>query len=485
MSSTFKHSDPGFLVGKNQSKSFKEVLATSDTSIDFPELKVTTLRGLLALWISKGKVLHLAKPFEYALVGKFPLRQPVIKLTPYLDLSEESSIVLVWLSFPELHPHLFSPHILFGLGSIFGRPIHTDNAITVGSHCSEARILVEMDISKSHPDLVWLGPENLGYIQKVVVEGMPNFCSHCKEVGHRNSVCPKLHSQLGKVVVSFQLNAGSGPIYLVVVNEREKNNVGENGEIGIGTDLNVLSSTAIIVVDPQPDTSPAPVVLALKGFHVSPHNVGVCDVVDPPGGLVSHPSDFVVTVPIGDTRSVAMAHVNIDDANVKLDVNSFEVCLRATSSPSSNAAVGGDVVNAIDGEFFVPCGLVIGEPSLGGLDVPVNDPSNGFDDVSLVHSPNAAVSPDNEIQKVFDMLILIIAKDVLNTHLMLTMKDSCLDQSDCLVGSAFSPCGGVGDVLGDSMDDYYDLYSLNVGRLNQKDFSRGSGKMRGSKSKKY
>lgn len=49
---------------------------------------------------------------------------------------------------------------------------------------SVARILVELDISKSHPNYVWLDPEKFGYIQKVILEGFPSFCSHCKAVGH-------------------------------------------------------------------------------------------------------------------------------------------------------------------------------------------------------------------------------------------------------------------------------------------------------------
>ncbi|KAH0469755.1 hypothetical protein IEQ34_001313 [Dendrobium chrysotoxum] len=37
-----------------------------------------------------------------------------------------------FISFPNLCPHLFSFHILHGLGSLFGRPIQMDNATTIG-----------------------------------------------------------------------------------------------------------------------------------------------------------------------------------------------------------------------------------------------------------------------------------------------------------------------------------------------------------------
>ncbi|KAH0465282.1 hypothetical protein IEQ34_005385 [Dendrobium chrysotoxum] len=177
MSSVFKHSDPDFLACKNHSKSFKDVLFGSDTSVDFPDLKVTTLRGLSTLWISEEEVLHLAKLFDYALVGKFSLRRPVldsirnffstsncrlsndldygrsfvhrsyfvyccfmmlIKWTPFLDLSEEPLIVPVWI--PIWNLCLADRFILImPLLWVLGRPL-----------C----ILVEMDISRSYPDFV-------------------------------------------------------------------------------------------------------------------------------------------------------------------------------------------------------------------------------------------------------------------------------------------------------------------------------------------
>ncbi|KAI0523134.1 hypothetical protein KFK09_005524 [Dendrobium nobile] len=248
--------DPGFLEGKH-SKSFKDILSGFDASKSFPNFRISTIRGMSVLWFSEDEFLHLAKPFAFALVGKFPLKLPdldsirrfffnlklsgkffvtvldqsnvliklsndldygrifahrsyfvfgcfmkVIKWLPLLDLSEESQIVPIWISFPGLRPHLFSPRILFGLGSIFGRPIQTDNATAVGSRPSVARILVEIDISKSFLDSVWLGPETFRYVQKVVFECMPNFCLHCKVVGHKKSECTKLFPHLRPSVVS-------------------------------------------------------------------------------------------------------------------------------------------------------------------------------------------------------------------------------------------------------------------------------------------
>ncbi|KAL0912632.1 hypothetical protein M5K25_018616 [Dendrobium thyrsiflorum] len=120
----------------------------------------------------------------------------LIKWSPSFDVDVESPVVPIWVSFPNLRPHLFSPRILQGLGTIFGRPLKIDQATSVGSRPSVARILVELDVSKQHPDKVWVGPDNLGYVQSVVLENVPSYCLHCKALGHSNADCLVLHPHL-------------------------------------------------------------------------------------------------------------------------------------------------------------------------------------------------------------------------------------------------------------------------------------------------
>ncbi|KAH0453868.1 hypothetical protein IEQ34_018368 [Dendrobium chrysotoxum] len=73
-----KRSDPSFLDCNNPSKSFKDVVSSFDSLNAFLDLKVTTLRGLKALWISEEEVKHLARPFEFVLVRKFPMHRHVL-----------------------------------------------------------------------------------------------------------------------------------------------------------------------------------------------------------------------------------------------------------------------------------------------------------------------------------------------------------------------------------------------------------------------
>ncbi|KAI0497844.1 hypothetical protein KFK09_021082 [Dendrobium nobile] len=82
----------------------------------------------------------------------------------------------------------------------FGRPLKVDNATSVGSRPFVARVLVELDMTKSYPDKVWLGLENLGYIQHVSMEAFPSFWASCKCLGHLSGDCRPLQSTPPNVV---------------------------------------------------------------------------------------------------------------------------------------------------------------------------------------------------------------------------------------------------------------------------------------------
>ncbi|PKU83460.1 hypothetical protein MA16_Dca021855 [Dendrobium catenatum] len=221
--------DPGFLSGSKAPISFKDAVSGFSSSA-FPDLSFSSHHGLPALLISEDEIKSLAKPFEFSLVGRFPGRRPsveairkfcfslklignfsvtvldkrnvliklendfdycrifshrsyfvqncymvVVKWTHHLDIEKDSPIVPIWVSFPHLRPHLFSPRILFGLGSLFGRPLKTDMATASGSRPSLARILVELDVTKKHAEKVWVGSVESGYAQTVIFDEIPFF----------------------------------------------------------------------------------------------------------------------------------------------------------------------------------------------------------------------------------------------------------------------------------------------------------------------
>ncbi|PKU59601.1 hypothetical protein MA16_Dca023458 [Dendrobium catenatum] len=122
----------------------------------------------------------------------------ILKWTPFFDVKEESPIVPIWISFPNLRLHFFNAKVLHALGSIFGRPLQTDKSTASRTRPSVARVLVEVDITKKHAKEVWMGSKAFGYLQKVEFEKVPDFCNHCKTHGHAISKCFKLHPELKK-----------------------------------------------------------------------------------------------------------------------------------------------------------------------------------------------------------------------------------------------------------------------------------------------
>ncbi|KAM3199811.1 putative protein MAL13P1.-like [Capsicum annuum] len=59
---------------------------------------------------------------------------------------------------------------------------------------SMAKVRVELDLLKSHPDSVWVGLEDedsplRGFTQKLEYEAIPKYCKHGKKIGHTMTNC--------------------------------------------------------------------------------------------------------------------------------------------------------------------------------------------------------------------------------------------------------------------------------------------------------
>ncbi|PKU72822.1 hypothetical protein MA16_Dca020262 [Dendrobium catenatum] len=161
----------------------------------------------------------------------------VLKWTPFFDVKEESPIVPIWISFPNLKLHFFNPKVLHALGLIFGRLLQTDQATVARTRPSVARIVVEVDISKKYPKEIWVGSKAFGYIQKVEFEKIPEFCQHCKIHGHSVSDCFKLHPNLKKNNVQNKEDNVS------IVYHEENFPVTEKSPMNLAQNINVIPDT--------------------------------------------------------------------------------------------------------------------------------------------------------------------------------------------------------------------------------------------------
>ncbi|KAL0926975.1 hypothetical protein M5K25_003235 [Dendrobium thyrsiflorum] len=81
---------------------------------------------------------------------------------------------------------------------MFGRPLKTNNAISIGTRPSITRVLVELDVSKQYPYSVWLGFEKFDLIQQVEMEEFLSFCDRCESLGHMKTECIILNPHLLK-----------------------------------------------------------------------------------------------------------------------------------------------------------------------------------------------------------------------------------------------------------------------------------------------
>ncbi|KAL0383837.1 UNVERIFIED_CONTAM: hypothetical protein Sradi_2778000 [Sesamum radiatum] len=112
----------------------------------------------------------------------FPMR--VFKWSPTFTPTQESSIVPIWVSLPELPAHLIRKDVMFVIANIIGTPLQIDS-----SKLSKARVCVEIDLLKPLIQEVDLQICGETIVQKVEYEQVPLYCSLCQHVGHQGSEC--------------------------------------------------------------------------------------------------------------------------------------------------------------------------------------------------------------------------------------------------------------------------------------------------------
>ncbi|KAL0369157.1 UNVERIFIED_CONTAM: hypothetical protein Scaly_1134600, partial [Sesamum calycinum] len=108
-------------------------------------------------------------------VQGFPMR--VFKWTPTFTLEQESSIVPVWVCFPELPAHLFHKDALFAVASMIGTPLQIDDFTFNHSKLSKARVGIEINLTKPLVEEFDLKINGITIRQKVEYEQVPKYCN--------------------------------------------------------------------------------------------------------------------------------------------------------------------------------------------------------------------------------------------------------------------------------------------------------------------
>ncbi|KAK4397810.1 hypothetical protein Sango_1256500 [Sesamum angolense] len=109
----------------------------------------------------------------------------------YFEFKEDDiSLTPVWAIIPSLPLECWHPNALGKIGSRLGTTIAMDTLTMRMERVSYARILVEVDASKTLVDQVEFRPSNgVTQRQPVVYKYMPKFCTECNHFGHHKSSC--------------------------------------------------------------------------------------------------------------------------------------------------------------------------------------------------------------------------------------------------------------------------------------------------------
>ncbi|KAK4709698.1 hypothetical protein R3W88_004211 [Solanum pinnatisectum] len=114
--------------------------------------------------------------------------------TPTFKPAEETPIVPIWITLPELPWHCYYMDILTPLLSPIGKALYLDSATMQKTRGSVAKVRVQIDITKERPQHVWLGisekDPTLGKWQIIEFEDVPSYCLYCKHQGHSQGECP-------------------------------------------------------------------------------------------------------------------------------------------------------------------------------------------------------------------------------------------------------------------------------------------------------
>ena len=227
--------------------SFVDALGSGNNQIKSVPMKpLGHHHGMPAVLFTKEEIALMAEPFKLSLVGKFSFGRPsmeviqkfvstlhlkgackvslldkrhvliqlghdedytrlwtrqswffqgytmrIFKWNPQFHCNEESPIVPVWISLPYLPVHFMKCQTaLFSIASAIGNPLRVDHATATLSRPTVARVLVECNVSQpTFTKEVWVGDEDSGFVQEIIIEKIPDYCMACKHLGHKEEKC--------------------------------------------------------------------------------------------------------------------------------------------------------------------------------------------------------------------------------------------------------------------------------------------------------
>ncbi|XP_026410368.1 uncharacterized protein LOC113305562 [Papaver somniferum] len=181
--------------------------------LDFVHLKfsdaATSLRNQWKLK-DKYQLIPLGKGFftirlsniedkNYITTGTWEVHDQILRVgnwSPnFRPESQRTSKAMVWVQFPGLSLEYWDEATLFTISRAIGTPIKVDDASLQYQSGYYAKVLIEIDLSKTIPNKLWIITKFGAFSQRVILIKLPKFCTKCKIVGHLTSECRATQQQ--------------------------------------------------------------------------------------------------------------------------------------------------------------------------------------------------------------------------------------------------------------------------------------------------
>ncbi|PHT27304.1 hypothetical protein CQW23_33091 [Capsicum baccatum] len=115
------------------------------------------------------------------------------KWTPTFTPKEETPIVPVWVTLPELPWHFYNKEFITALLSPVGQTLYLDTASIQKTCGSMAKVRLQINLTDELPPHIWIGFDKndltVGKWQAIHYEDIPAYCSYCKHQGHLVQAC--------------------------------------------------------------------------------------------------------------------------------------------------------------------------------------------------------------------------------------------------------------------------------------------------------
>jgi hypothetical protein len=104
--------------------------------------------------------------------------------------AQKLSSAQVWLKIYSLAQEYWRPKIIFAiLPTVLGHPY----VLILLPTSQYVRVLVDMDLSQPLRYKVLVERQGYAFFVDLEYENIPDFCTHCKKIGHHVGICKRIH----------------------------------------------------------------------------------------------------------------------------------------------------------------------------------------------------------------------------------------------------------------------------------------------------